>query len=400
MWKVLIADDEPKIRQGLRRTLETFGLPLSVCAETKNGLEALDKAKECRPDILLVDICMPRLSGIQFLEEIRKLSLDCKMLVISGFNEFSYAKQAMNLGVSDYLLKPIEEEELKTAVEKLIEELEQSRKSRRFMEMFQQQIMQNRIQLREVFFNDWVEGNLGEKETVEQMELLDIRIPSNVVIVLISVHAGYVGEGAGSSVGEAVHRMTLEEIVRSLLEKYAPVYLFGNRYQDAVALMPGYRAGVETLHQYLQEEMERQAGGRCCVQIKICQRDEVPQIYKSMCSNARKVMECRPIVLEARKYIYAHYGERDLDLTQVAYAIGCNASYLSRIMKQELGISFKDFLTMLRISRAIYLMRNNQLSLNQIAELVGYSNQHYFSAAFKNCQGVSPSEFRRNLVQD
>lgn len=362
MWKVLIADDEPKIRQGLKRTLETFQLPISVCAEAKNGLEALEKTKENRPDILLVDICMPKLSGIQFLEEIRKLSLDCKMLVISGFNEFTYAKQAMNLGVSDYLLKPIVEEELKDAVQKLIDELEEARKSRRFMEMFQQKIQQNRTQLRSVFFNDWVEGKLEDRELQEQQELLDVQIPSELMMVLISVQSGYIEEGAGGSVAEALHQMTLEEIVRGLLGRYAPVYIFMNRYQDAVVIMPGYREGVEKIHQYLQEEMERQAGGRCCIQIKSCTREKIPQTYKAMCDNARKVMGCRPIVLEARKYIYAHYGEREMDLIQVADAIGCNSSYLSRIMKQELGISFKDFLTMLRISRAIYLMRNNQLS--------------------------------------
>ena len=72
MWNVLIADDEPKIRQGLKNTLETFDLPLCVCAEAKNGLEALEKANEYEPDSLLVDICMPKLSGIKFLEELKK----------------------------------------------------------------------------------------------------------------------------------------------------------------------------------------------------------------------------------------------------------------------------------------------------------------------------------------
>lgn len=71
----------------------------------------------------------------------------------------------------------------------------------------------------------------------------------------------------------------------------------------------------------------------------------------------------------------------------------------SRIMKQELGISFKDFLTRLRISQAVRLMEDRELLINQIAEKVGYSNQHYFSAAFKNCQGMSPSEFRKNMLQ-
>ena len=99
MWRVLIADDEPKIRQGLKETLEQFDLPLIVCAEARNGMEALEKAKKFEPDILLVDICMPKLSGIRFLEEIRKLGLECRMIVISGFNEFTYAKQAIRLGL-------------------------------------------------------------------------------------------------------------------------------------------------------------------------------------------------------------------------------------------------------------------------------------------------------------
>ena len=60
MWKILIADDEPKIRQGLKDTLENFGLPVEVCAEARNGLEALEKTKELELDILLVDICMPK----------------------------------------------------------------------------------------------------------------------------------------------------------------------------------------------------------------------------------------------------------------------------------------------------------------------------------------------------
>ncbi len=151
MWKVLIADDEPKIRQGLKKTLESFSMPLSVCAEAKNGMEALKKAKEQQPDILLVDICMPRLSGIQFLEELKGLSLECRVIIISGFHEFAYAKQAITLGVSHYLLKPIAEEELKSALSSVVKELEEREKSRRFMDLMRQQLFQNENYLRDVF---------------------------------------------------------------------------------------------------------------------------------------------------------------------------------------------------------------------------------------------------------
>lgn len=400
MWKVLIADDEPKIRQGLRHTLESFDLPLVVCGEAKNGLEALERTREEMPDILLVDICMPKLSGIKFLEEIKKLGIDCKMIIISGFNEFSYAKQAISLGVSNYLLKPIAEEELYTAVANIMEELRQTQESRKFVELMQQQIRQNGLYLRDVFFNDWLDGNLSASEQQEQMEILGIEIPGTVMVLLVSVQADYAGRMTGGAVPEEVYKMTLEKIVRDLLGEYKPLYVFMNRYQDVVGIMGGCQEEIDKLHRHLLKEMEKLMGGQCCVQIRYCRQQELPTVYESMRSSARKVLECRPIVLEARKYIYVHYEDRDLDLTQVADAIGCNASYLSRMMKQELGISFKDFLTNLRITKAVQLMRDNRLSLNQIAGMVGYSNQHYFSAAFKNCQGVSPSEFRRNLTQD
>lgn len=400
MWKVLIADDEPKIRQGLRRTLENFDLPLVVCAEAKNGLDALEKTRDMQPDILMVDICMPKLSGIKFLEEIKRLGFDGRMVIISGFNEFSYAKQAISLGVSNYLLKPIAEEELYSVVSDIIEELGQARKSRKFMELMRQQIRQNEMYLRDVFFNDWLDGNLSAAEWQEQMEILGMEIPNAVTVILVSVQADYAGRITGGALPEELYRMTLEKLVRDLLGEYEPLYVFMNRYQDAVGIMGGCQEEIDRLHRRMLLEIEKLVGGQCCVQIRNCTQQELPDVYEAMRAYARKVLECRPIVLEARKYIYAHYEERELDLTQVADAIACNASYLSRMMKQELGISFKDFLTNLRIGKAIQLMKDNRLSLNQIAGMVGYSNQHYFSAAFKNCQGVSPSEFRRNLTQD
>lgn len=76
MWKVLIADDEPKIRLGLKTVLEEMELSVTVCAGARNGIEALEKTRQCQPDFLLLDICMPRLSGIQFLEELRKINKD------------------------------------------------------------------------------------------------------------------------------------------------------------------------------------------------------------------------------------------------------------------------------------------------------------------------------------
>lgn len=400
MWKILIADDEPKIRQGLKNTLEGFGLPLCVCAEAKNGIEALNKAKEFEPDILLVDICMPKLNGIEFLKELKKLSVEYRIIIISGFNEFAYAKQAIELGVSQYLLKPIAEEELRNALEGVMEELTQIHKSRRFMDMMRQQYLRNGNSLRSAFFNDWMDGKLLGKEWEEQKEILDIEIPDTVLLILAAAQSGFTETITGDFAPEEFCRHTLEKLIQDLTGEYKPVYVFMNRCQDVVGMIGGYQGEVKTFQQLLTEKIEKMTDRKCCVQLRTCRREDIPKVHEELRVQARKVLECRPIVMEARTYIYDHYQQRELDLTQVADAIGCNSSYLSRVMKQELGVSFKDFLTTLRINQAILLMRNDRLSLNQIAEQVGYNNQHYFSAAFKNCQGVSPSEFRRTMVQE
>ena len=398
MWKVLIADDEPKIRQGLKRVLEEMELSITVCAEARNGVDALKKAAEFHPDFFLVDICMPKLSGIQFLEELRKSNKDCPVIVISGFNEFSYAKQAIKLGVSEYLLKPIATSELRSAVLKVIEEIRQKQKSEKFVELVKQQVVQNKDYLRDVFFNDWMEGKLSKSEWKDQAEFLEMHFPEKMVLILASVQSGYDKKIDKGTVTEEIYKITFENIFRKLMEPYNAIGVFSSRYEDVAVIMEEIPGDPEKFCENLQNQTEEKAGGRCIAIMRECTFETLPDLCRQIRKEVQKMLECRPIVQAARKYIYANYQDRNLDLGQVARAVGCNSSYISRIMKQELGISFKDFLTRLRISQAVRLMGDRELSINQIAEKVGYSNQHYFSAAFKNCQGMSPSEFRKNML--
>ena len=237
MWKVLIADDEPKIRQGLKSVLEEMKLPITVCAEARNGMEALEKIEQFQPDFILMDICMPKLSGIQFLEELRKLDKNCPVIVISGFNEFSYAKQAIKLGVSEYLLKPIAEEELQAAVVKVTEEIKQKRKSEKFMELVKQQMIQNQDYLRDVFFNEWMEGKLSRFEWEEQARFLDMDFPDNMILILVSVQSSYDKKIDKGTVTEEIYKITLEKIIRELMEPYHTVSVFSSKYEDVAIVM-------------------------------------------------------------------------------------------------------------------------------------------------------------------
>lgn len=399
MWKIVIADDEPKIRQGLKELVESFGLPLKVCGEAKNGLEALRLIKEERPDIALVDICMPKLNGLQLLERIREIHPECRTIIVSGYNEFTYAKEAMTLGVRNYILKPIEEEELYEAVNSLIEELDRERSRQRFIDLANYQLEQHREYLQGVFFNDWIEGRLTDSEWEGQKELLSVHIEESAALVLVSTQNNRTLSLRmdDSHISDDIYQFALKNILRELLEECGPVYLFVDRYQNVAGICHVDRQELEGFRRHVEESLEQILGGTCTIVIRGCQESIFPEIYGEALKEVQKALECRPVVTEAKKYLYEHFRDPEIDLNLVARSIGISPAYLSRLMKQELGMPFKDFLTSLRINEAIVLMRSTNCSINEIANIVGYKSQHYFSTAFKNSMGISPSEHRKNI---
>lgn len=399
MWKILIADDEPKIRQGLKELVESFELPLKVCGEAKNGLEALRLLEEECPDIALVDICMPKLNGLQLLERIRQVRPECRTIIVSGYNEFTYAKEAMSLGVRSYILKPVEEKELYETIHNLIEELGRERSRQRFIDLANYQLEQHREYLQGVFFNDWIEGRLSESEKEGQKELLSVHIGEEAALVLVSTQNNRTLNLRmdDSHISDDVYQFALKNILGELLEEWGPVYLFMDRYQNVAGIFQRTGQEPESLQQYVEKSLEQILGGTCTIVIQSCKESLFPENYAEALKGVQKALECRPVVTEAKKYLYEHFRDSDIDLNLVARSVGISPAYLSRLMKQELGMPFKDFLTSLRINEAIVLMRSTNCSINEIAAMVGYKSQHYFSTAFKNSMGISPSEHRKNI---
>ncbi|MEF9894534.1 MAG: response regulator, partial [Clostridia bacterium] len=106
MWRILIADDEPKIRRGLHAQIERMALDLQVVGEAEDGEQALKCARELAPDIVLVDINMPFLNGLDFIERLKGVCPDARTIVVTGFEDFEYVRRSMQLNVQSYLLKP------------------------------------------------------------------------------------------------------------------------------------------------------------------------------------------------------------------------------------------------------------------------------------------------------
>jgi two-component system response regulator YesN len=127
MYSIIIADDEALERKALRSIIRNQVPEIGSIEEAENGQVALDKARKLMPDIMLLDIKMPRVNGIDVAREVKTILPDCKIILLSGYTYFNYAREAVNIGIQDFLVKPVEDEELVSALQVALQSLEKGR---------------------------------------------------------------------------------------------------------------------------------------------------------------------------------------------------------------------------------------------------------------------------------
>ena len=125
MYRIIIADDEPLIIRGLKKMMEWGKMDTEVVGEAEDGEQLLNLLDTLEPDIIISDISMPEKTGLDVLKEINKRKLKTKVIFLSGFQEFSYAKEAVTYGAVDYLLKPVSVEELENAINRAKDQIVQ-----------------------------------------------------------------------------------------------------------------------------------------------------------------------------------------------------------------------------------------------------------------------------------
>lgn len=152
MYRILVADDEPDIREGLANLIAQRATRWEVAAVAENGLDAMEQAKRILPDAILTDICMPHMNGLDFLENLEGELPDTKFVILSGYDQFDYAVQALRIGVWDFLLKPLEESKLLEVLNRLAVELDRQAEHRAKAEEIQTQVKRsNRLRLERYF---------------------------------------------------------------------------------------------------------------------------------------------------------------------------------------------------------------------------------------------------------
>ncbi|WP_308635068.1 response regulator transcription factor [Paenibacillus silvisoli] len=167
LYKVLITDDEPTIREGLKSLIEWEELGFEVVGTAANGKDALGKYEQLAPDLMIVDIRMPGMSGLELIEQLRKDGQTVHVLILSGYADFEYAKKAIALSTDGYLLKPVDEDELVDYLKKLCETLDTESEARKKNSLTEQL---NRERVIQALLSQ--ESEAPEKESMARADLL------------------------------------------------------------------------------------------------------------------------------------------------------------------------------------------------------------------------------------
>lgn len=357
MIRLLVADDEISACNDMIRCIDWDKYGIEIAGVARDGPETYEMILEHRPDIVLIDIEMPGMSGIEVIQKIGK---ECEprpsFIIVSGYDDFSYAQQAIELDVDQYLLKPFLPAHLLKAIHRSVEKLE----------ILRQKDFPSLQKLTGLWQSDDAEIPLSYPAREERQVIKAIQCGSSAEIdaALNTFWEKASGPSPNSSA----------LLFSSLLLCISIVHLL---FDHGISQLPSLTGPDGSASSPESSSL----------------------VYLRQLAHAAKVYldagrtDPAALALRAAAYISEHY-QSDLNLDVVAQAIYVSPSYLSGRFSQTMGMGFVEYVHHTRIEHAKDLLLNTHLKIYQIAEQVGYSDQKYFAQIFKKFTGRTPGEFR------
>ena len=171
LYRIILVDDEEEVRQSIIRKIDWTGAGFCVVGDAENGEEALEKVEALEPDLILTDIRMPFMDGLSLAERVRQKYPSVKIVIFSGYDDFDYAKQAIKLNVTEYILKPVNVEELTAILKRIKSNLDDEIEQKRNVSLLRENYIRSLPILRDQFLNELVgstvPGNVLKEKLAE-----------------------------------------------------------------------------------------------------------------------------------------------------------------------------------------------------------------------------------------
>ena len=543
MLKIFLAEDEVVVRETIKRMIPWEELGFELVGEAADGEMALPLLIRQQPDLLITDIKMPFMDGLTLARLAKKEIPGLKVVILSGYDDFNYAKQAIGIGVEDYLLKPITKNALIERLSEIRSRYEHEKTQKEYYEKFQREMQAYEKNSSRDFFEALVGGSMDMMEVYKRAEKLGLDIVAeayNVLIFTMNCDEDFPGQRDEYSSWEAEslellenffaghssamlfrsnifsygvllkgQRETIEENTRACVDEIRKIlsrqdgrrewflavgqsverlsqiqksyhtasrafsqrYLYDENilYYDEMETMehPGGQAESEDnaylqkvdvnalnpailqkfLSNGLQEETENfvkdyfYAIGQEPMESLVfrnyvilnvrfsvisfikglgCDTNEMESAdteevlaesgknmesaiayAKKMISQAIEIRDQnsgnknRSILKTAVDFIDSHYMDEEISLNTVANVANVSSNHFSALFSQNMGQTFIEYLTTLRMNKAKELLRCTGMRSSEIAGEIGYKDAHYFSYLFKKTQGMTPSDYRK-----
>ena len=543
MLKIFLAEDEVIVRETIKCMIPWEELGFELVGEAADGEMALPLLIRQKPDLLITDIKMPFMDGLTLAKLAKKELPELKIVILSGYDDFNYAKQAINIGVEDYLLKPITKNALIERLSEIRSRYEHEKTQKEYYEKFQREMQAYEKNSSRDFFEALVRGSMDMMEVYKKAEKLGVDIVAeayNILIFTMNSEEDFSGQKEGYSEWEAESLEMLEEffsghpsamLFRSNIFSYG-VLLKGQKEsikeitKECVGKIQGILKRKESKREWFlavgqpverlsqikksyhtasrafsqrylyvenilyydeMEMMEHRSGQADTNDNAYLKKVDVnalnPAILQKFLSNGiqedtenfvkdyfyaigqepmeslvfrnyvilnvrfsvitfLKGLGCdtegmepenteeilaesgkniesaiayaekmvsqaitirdqnsgnknRSILKTAVDFIESHYMEEEISLNTVANVANVSANHFSALFSQNMGQTFIEYLTSLRMNKAKELLRCTGMRSSEIAGEIGYKDAHYFSYLFKKTQGMTPSDYRK-----
>ena len=531
LYRIMLVDDEEEVRKAIIRNMDWEKLGFTVVGDAENGEDALEKLEQWEPDVVITDIRMPYMDGLTLTKRIRQKYPSMKILIFSGYDDFEYAKQAIKLNVTEYILKPVNSEELSVILKRIRVSLDEEIEQRRNIDSLRSSYLGSLPILRELFLNNLVHGTVDMETAAVRFEEYGISILDARKWLAAVIHVGQVEqiETKELSMHQELIPISVRGLVEDCLQTYCRCTIFtspegitviaaidenntqtglinlfhdickesrrvlevgitigvghscdrlqdiGEAYRSAVDAL-GYRAIVGEGKTIYINDVEPVSRGKlrldakdeeeltaaikfgsaqtidgilrrlsvCMEDVKvharqyqlymlsianclfrlmqqydldmnemfdskeqyedmlagICKREEfADRIIPVACRmneamNRERDNTTRRVMDQAKEYIREHYAKPELSVEMLCRYLHMSPAYFSTVFKKETGQSYVNYLTEVRLKKAVELLNETDDKTYMIAQKVGYQEQNYFSYVFKKKYGVSPTKYR------
>ena len=416
-YGILLVDDEEEVRSAILKKIDWAALGFDRVGDAENGEDALEKIEQFKPDVLMTDIRMPYMDGLELCKHVRRKYPAMKLLIFSGFDDFTYAQQAINLNVTEYILKPVNLEELTGILQRVVEKLDEEIAQRRDLDVLRNMFRDSLPGLREVFFNSLVRGGMEPDQIRQQMDAYGIDLANarkwDVILSVI--------ERENTMEEAPLRRLSVKRFLEDSLRSYYRFYAFNS--PDGIGMIAAIdEDNSKTSLLDLLEEICRECQVMLGVTVTMGVGHSCTDLTESPASfqSAREALRYRlsdqegqviyindlhwerdnsvvTAVSDAKAFIHEHFHDPDLSVDTICRNLHVSPNYFSTIFKKETGQTYIAYLTSLRLEKAVELLEHTDDKTYVIAEKIGYPDQNYFSYVFKKKYGVSPTKYRRML---